>query len=379
MESNLAVSPAAASGTARSFGLASGPGMLAPWADVLFVGGASIVLVLLWACFDFDLTSTNAMKRFLFINFVLNAPHFMASYKLLYGSPDKRRRHPGVTWVMPAILAAWSILGLVIYRDSRLVMEALVGAGAVSLAWHYTGQAWGMMASFAYIHGTGFAPRERRLIRANLFALMTFHVVWALVIVRRIFEPRAGEVGAGLLPAADGLSLYRAVAILAASSVLVGLAGLVLFARRTGRFPPLRVLVPWIAVHLWYVLIYNEPGALFWVQNAHALQYLVFPMRTEINRLALGGRALDRVGRAWRMVRWYVLVVAAGLVVLWVLPWLARTQGRALGFGGLPVELAIISFVNLHHYFIDGVIWKIRNPAVRRDLFSHLAAPAPGR
>ena len=35
--------------------------------------------------------------------------------------------------------------------------------------------------------------------------------------------------------------------------------------------------------------------------------------------------------------------------------------------------------VNLHHYFIDGVIWKIRNPKVRRDLFAHLSvAPPPG-
>jgi hypothetical protein len=278
---------------------------------------------------------------------------------------------------MPAFLALWSIVGLALYRDTRVVMEALVGAGAVSLAWHYTGQAWGMMASFAYIHGTGFAPRERRLVRANLFALMAFHVVWALVIVRRIFEPRTGDTGQPLLAPEAGLGFYHVVALLAACSVLLGLAGLVLFARRTGRFPPLRVLVPWIAVHLWYVLIYNEPGALFWVQNAHALQYLVFPMRCEINRLAWGGRVLDRAGRVWRMVRWYALVVAAGWLVLWLLPYFARNQGRTL-FGGLPVELAIISFVNLHHYFIDGVIWKIRNPAVRRDLFSHLApVPAP--
>jgi hypothetical protein len=26
-----------------------------------------------------------------------------------------------------------------------------------------------------------------------------------------------------------------------------------------------------------------------------------------------------------------------------------------------------------HHYIIDGVIWKIRNPQVRKDLFAHLA------
>jgi hypothetical protein len=39
-------------------------------------------------------------------------------------------------------------------------------------------------------------------------------------------------------------------------------------------------------------------------------------------------------------------------------------------------------FINIHHYFTDGVIWKISDPDVRRDLFAHVAAkrqavPAP--
>jgi hypothetical protein len=347
--------------------------MLAPWADVLCVGGASIVLVVLWALLDLDLTSSNTLQRFIVINFLINAPHFMASYKLLYGSPDKVREYPGVAFVTPAILLLWSAIGLAVYRDQRVVMEALFGASVVSLSWHYTGQAWGMMASFAYISGRGFAPLERRLVRANLYALTVFHIVWAIVIVRRIFEPR-GTPGIPLLTSEQGMALYQAVALGAVTSGILGLVGLALFARRTGRVPPLRVVVPWVAVHLWYVLLYQEPAALFWVQNAHALQYLVFPMRAEINRLTLGGRSLDRAARAWRMLRWYVLVTAAGFLVLWVLPWLARTRGGSAGLAGLPIELTLISFVNLHHYFIDGVIWKIRNKSVRRDLFSHLAA-----
>jgi hypothetical protein len=36
----------------------------------------------------------------------------------------------------------------------------------------------------------------------------------------------------------------------------------------------------------------------------------------------------------------------------------------------------IISAIALHHYFIDGALYKLRNPDVRRDLFAHL--PRPG-
>jgi hypothetical protein len=46
------------------------------------------------------------------------------------------------------------------------------------------------------------------------------------------------------------------------------------------------------------------------------------------------------------------------------------------------VPVLILTFINVHHYFTDGVIWKISNPEVRRELFAHLAPatadPAPG-
>jgi len=32
----------------------------------------------------------------------------------------------------------------------------------------------------------------------------------------------------------------------------------------------------------------------------------------------------------------------------------------------------MMMMINLHHYFIDAVIWKIREPEVRKSLFGHL-------
>jgi hypothetical protein len=33
--------------------------------------------------------------------------------------------------------------------------------------------------------------------------------------------------------------------------------------------------------------------------------------------------------------------------------------------------LAIVSCINIQHYFIDGCIWHIRNPVVSKELFAH--------
>ena len=39
---------------------------------------------------------------------------------------------------------------------------------------------------------------------------------------------------------------------------------------------------------------------------------------------------------------------------------------------GRAAPILLLMFINIHHYFTDGVIWKISNPEVRRDLFAHV-------
>jgi hypothetical protein len=35
--------------------------------------------------------------------------------------------------------------------------------------------------------------------------------------------------------------------------------------------------------------------------------------------------------------------------------------------------VVVSATVGIHHYFVDGTLYKLRNPDVRRDLFAHLA------
>jgi len=146
-----------------------------------------------------------------------------------------------------------------------------------------------------------------------------------------------------------------------------------LMRRRTGRFPPARALVAWLAIFVWYAAMARDPRALFWVQIAHALQYLAFPVRVEMNRTTREASASpSRV--ALHMAGYGVILLAVSIAVAQLVPMSAMgVVGNMFGEEpGRAAPILLLMFINIHHYFTDGVIWKISNAEVRRDLFAHV-------
>src|SRR5262245_3683082 len=83
-----------------------------PVVDFLLVGGLSlIVLVPLLLTGSSDLLLVSAGAQAL-IATAINMPHFMASYRLVYGSRDMILRHKWASIYVPAILVAYIALAL---------------------------------------------------------------------------------------------------------------------------------------------------------------------------------------------------------------------------------------------------------------------------
>jgi len=234
------------------------------------------------------------------------------------------------------------------------------------LAWHYTGQIWGMMATYAHLDGLPFATRERHLIRGGLRILLSWHVIWFLY-----SSGLASDLGVNLTP------LYTFMTWATLLALALGAVGMSLMRRRTGHLPPARAIVAWAAIFVWYAAMARDPQAIFWVQIAHAIQYLIFPFRVELN---ITERQDPVRSHVWRhMVLFTVVLLAISWFMAHQLPATAMTIiADSLGERpGQYTPMVILSFLNIHHYFTDGVIWKIRNPEVQRDLFAHVPRPAP--
>jgi hypothetical protein len=365
------VTAGAQPGSAGALALAPTPrvAIISPVVDALSAGGLSLLVLLpLLALGRTDLLLFSVGVQ-AWLGALVNMPHFLASYRMVYRTRATIGAHPWAAVYVPGALLLSCIAGVVAGQWTPIPITLLLAIANTYLAWHYTAQAWGMVATFTYLDGAPLNAVERRLVRTSLSILAAWHVVW-------FFQTAYGDI-------LHITWLYRGVSALTAGALAIGLAGFGMHRRRVGHVAPLRAWVPWFSIFVWYATMARVGlPALFTVQTAHALQYLIFPSRVELNRTRreVRGRAAGRVVGLHMAL--YVMVLLLGSVLAAIaLPmaamtvvtrWLGSRPGEYTGF-------AIMSFFNIHHYFTDGVVWKLRDPTVRDDLFGHLLKAPPVR
>ena len=334
-----------------------------PLVDLLSVGGLSIlVLVPLLVSGREDLAFIS-LPAVAWAGALVNYSHFMASYRIIYRDREMILRHKWASMGIPLILVGYSVVAFWQAEQQRpQLMGLIVGVGSAYLAWHYTGQVWGMMASYTHLSGGRFEPAERRLVRGSLRILLAWHVVW---FARIWFGQTNLAEPFWLTP------LYQAASAATILALLLGAAGMTKMWLRTRRAPPARAVVAWLAIFCWYAAMarWGLP-ALFLVQLAHAIQYLEFPARVEINRAvgAAGGRV------SGRLAAYVIILLATSFLVTLLVP--GPAMSVVADFLGVEpnraAPLLLLMFINIHHYFTDGVAWKLSNPEVRKELFAHV-------
>jgi hypothetical protein len=327
--------------------------------DIWLAGGLSILVLGALSLFGLLGSTDLLLQNFLVLTVLLNGTHFMASYRLLYSSRAYAAKYPWASFYLPGILLAYSVAAVIICRSYDGVtapLDLLTIVATLYLALHYTGQAWGVTSTFAALEGVRFEPDERVVLRRFLRFMAFWHVVWGA----KILWP----------PAAEYSSYVRVIDVIlncgAAVSLFGGLLCFWRMGKRLGRPVPMRVVTPYLALHTWYAFLYVFPQSLFWVQIFHALQYLPFPLRVELNRAH--GYEDTSEAKNWRVMLGYsVALILTSALIFAVIPKIAQWSTN----GTNSFWLAIAACINIHHYFIDGCIWHISNPVVSKELFAH--------
>ncbi|MEY4981990.1 MAG: hypothetical protein RIR62_256 [Pseudomonadota bacterium] len=336
--------------------------LFSPWTDFLLTSGLSIAVVggmILFSLLQSGPAQGEAgadtLGKLLLLQVLINWPHFMVSYWVLYSNRNAWRDYPGATVIVPVALVAIAYAasfpafgGSGIHSLGVGMSTAIWIFAGVYLAWHYTGQTWGVMMSFAKLSGLRLGTTERMVLRNGLRVMVGWHVVWAIQTL-------------GPLPYMGPLQSPAAMTVMNLLAVLAFGAGAVALwraARRCGSID-LRVLGAWGVMYMWYLLLYLWPEGYLVVQLSHALQYLGFPLRLELNRPS------RRPGLA-RLAGLYAICVLAGAAVF-LLP------SHFVVDATQPSLLAMIGvLINIHHYYTDSAIWKLRRSEVSAGLFGHV-------
>jgi tetratricopeptide (TPR) repeat protein len=345
-----------------------------PWLDLLVgCGGWSAPLLLIsYLLVDDQARQWSAV--FYALALVCNYPHYMATIHRAYGRPDDRSRYKLFTHYVTAALVVVGIaahfrLGLLAWLFTAYVMWS---------PWHYTGQNFGLSMMFLRRAGVDVTPRERRWLHVAFVA----SYVMLLAAFNEGADPLTLSAG---LPAA----LARTVQIAAALVFLA--AGVMTFRSLAARAPSRVSLLPPITLYLTQALWFVIPIVLTWASAAsapqtrystgilalmHSAQYLWIT-----HHFARKDATASADARGWNGWAYWTTLVAGGVALFIPGPWLASYAGR---FDFTSSMLIVTAVVNIHHFILDGVVWKLRDPRVSKVLTSsqsteeRAAADVPG-
>jgi hypothetical protein len=278
---------------------------------------------------------------------LLVGPHYAATYRSAYTSRTVVRAHPWVTLAVPPLLIAAAVVAVRHPASVGLCYFALYVCWS---GYHYSGQSLGLAMLYPLRQGARLDAREKRLLSLPLYASWIFSVMGLF----RLSSPARSAAHEMVRRAYTGPPLAGWIAVLGLALLASSFAGVavVAFGRHRRGIPlPWPVYAVLSAQVLWFTIGFFHP--FFNITLApvfHSLQYLALTSWHACHGKGnLGAR---------RFARYAGVALILGLAFNPGVTLLFAHFGTATG--GLVVAAAITSFVNLHHFLLDGRIWRLR-------------------
>ncbi len=330
-----------------------------------------------------------------------NYPHFVISYRFGYGrGPRFMLKHWFSLLLVPVgLIALYAVAYFDFYAhigDWRSVVLAnrvfsalhlsfrlgtLPNLGTelqslsvwimyLTVGWHYSKQVFGCLMVYANYDGYPLSPGQRRLIKAALFSVAFFNFFYLSVYANQgsndpLIQAYFFNVPLVALGLPDALIPITGVLVAVLTGLAIWRVGIRNW-RTHGKRPSVNFLVTAIAYYIWWIPIVRQPEFYFMVVPFfHSLQYLPFAFRMEIPQV--------------KRNRWFetnvslrvALLIFAGFAAFELVPALLDSGLSTAWFQDGPFfMIAFLVFINVHHFFIDSVVWKFDQPEVRRNLLA---------
>ncbi len=340
--------------------------------EFLLVGGLTPVLFalswLLRTALGLDEAELAVGFTFFYGAHLLNDPHFAVSYLLFYEdagarafghafAPPQKLRYWLAGFVVPAAVSSWA--GYALWSGSAFALGLLIQLMFLLVGWHYVKQGFGVLMVLGQRRGVRFRANERTALLAH--ALCGWLYAWA-----NPFDPGRTLEEKGVVYATFAHPRWLEPLALTMLLATVPFAVWALRGKRQLATPLTGFLC---SVWAWSICSALDPLVRYAIPALHSLQYLYFVW------LLKGTEAREREREPWfepaaaaRLGRLALSALALGWVLFHGLPgWLDAgvPHGRTSPLGPTPWFAALYAFVNIHHYFMDSVLWRRENPRSR--------------
>ncbi len=318
---------------------------------------------------------------------VAGGPHYGATLLRAYARKEDRVKYRTVTVMATLGLAVVFLLSLRLHQLGTLVVTLYL----LWSPWHYSGQNYGLMLMFLGRRGISPPANLKRLIRASFVLSFLIVIVqlngenpsasYAPSVQATSGDPTEAvytQLSLGIPTPIQTVLFY---ALVVAYLATLGVAGVALFRRGS-----IRDLLPAIALVVTQVVWFSLPAiarqanlsfglvpldadfavyTFHYIAAAHGIQYVWITLY--FHRKTHAGS---------RMSFFYGKSMLAGQL-LWGLPALVFAPIMIGSFSySADVSLLVASTVNLHHFVLDGAIWRLRDDRVGRVLVSEAPTAA---
>jgi tetratricopeptide (TPR) repeat protein len=332
----------------------STPWIYSPWLDLLVGCGAwsaPLLAVAMWMA----PTHTHAwVVAFYALALVFNYPHFMATIYRAYHTRENFEKYKFFTLHITLLLA----LTVILMHASPRLFPWVFTLYICWSPWHYSGQNYGLLMMFARRSGAEVTPNERRWLRAAFIA--SYLMLLASFETGGSTDPLILSLG---LPGKFTFTLRLALGAAFAVFTWLGFRCLV---RKHGIREMVAPITLAITQFLWFVLptllelhsAYQIPQTRYSsgiLAVLHSTQYIWITSYYQCREARASGQS------NWRMPIYFVTLLAGGIALFIPGPWLVS---YIFHFDFTTSFLIFMAVVNIHHFILDGRLWKLRDTRV---------------
>jgi tetratricopeptide (TPR) repeat protein len=297
---------------------------------------------------------------FYFLALLCNYPHFMATVYRAYHTHTEFEKYRIFTVHIALLLALAGVIAHLWYPLLPWIFTLYICWSP----WHYTGQNFGLLMMFARRSGLAPSSAERNAIHLSFIAsflllMLSFHT-----------GPSGDALILSLgLPAKFTLPARGVLAVF-----FLGASGwaLISMARRSGLRAMLAPLTLAVTQFLWFLLpamieLFSGRDVPQTRYSSGILAVLHSAQYLWITSYYQEREARERGDANWKLSRYLLTLVAGGIALFIPGPWIAS---RIFHADFAASFLTFTALVNIHHFILDGALWKLRDSRVAAFLLN---------